>query len=226
MRRDRGFQTLLQVPESLEHGLADQRQSRQQLLGPLLDLLVNRTGTETGKVMSQAPLRRGDAVVVVIQDNQELPIQRARLVEPFKSQAVDDARVAHQRDDPVAAAEELIGASQTQSRRDGRARVPDIEQVERALVDARKTADTARLPQGVESRITAGEQLVRITLVPDVPQQPVLLEVKAIVQGDRDLGDAQVAGQVPAVLADHLQDSLADLSGQLAELGDREFLDV
>ncbi len=104
--------------------------------------------------------------------------------------------------------------------------MPDIEQVERALIDARKTADAARLPQGVESRITAGEQLVRITLVPDVPQQPVLLEVKAVVQGDRDLGDAQVAGQVPAVLADHFQDSLADLSGQLAELGDREFLDV
>ena len=51
-------------------------------------------------------------------------------------------------------------------------------------------------------RLAAGEDLVGVALVADVPQQLVALEVEDVVQGDRQLDDAEVAGQVPARLAD------------------------
>lgn len=64
----------------------------------------------------------------------------------------------------------------------------------------------------------AGQQLVRVTLVADVPKQPIVGEIKHPVQGDGQLGDAQIAGQVAAVSTDHVDDPLADF---IRELGKR-----
>ena len=56
--------------------------------------------------------------------------------------------------------------------------------------------------------------------MPNIPQQPILRKVKDAMQGDGQLGHAEVAGQVPAALANHLQYALPNLLSEISQLGD------
>ena len=64
----------------------------------------------------------------------------------------------------------------------------------------------------------AGEDLVRVGLVADVPEDLVARRVQQRVQRDGELAGAEVGAEVPADLADRVDDVLADLLGDLLEL--------
>ncbi len=91
----------------------------------------------------------------------------------------------------------------------------DVEQVVPAFNHTGETAEAPGFAQGVEPVGPPGQQLVRVTLMPDVPQQPIQREVENPVQGNGQLGDAQVAGQVPPAGSHRVDDPAADLLGQL-----------
>ena len=64
---------------------------------------------------------------------------------------------------------------------------------------------------------------MRITLVPDIPQEPIrTLRVRAevidVMKRNRQLNHAQVRGQMPAIGADGAEDAFAHLLGQLRQL--------
>ena len=63
----------------------------------------------------------------------------------------------------------------------------------------------------------AGEDLVRIGLVPDVPEDLVARGVAERVKHGRELAGAEVGAEVAADLADHVDDVLADLLGDLRQ---------
>ena len=64
----------------------------------------------------------------------------------------------------------------------------------------------------------AGEDLVRVGLVADVPQDLVARRVEQRVQRDGQLAGPEVGAEVPADLADRVDDVLAHLLGDLGEL--------
>jgi hypothetical protein len=64
----------------------------------------------------------------------------------------------------------------------------------------------------------AGEDLVRVGLVADVPEDLVARRVEQAVERDRELAGAEVRAEVAADLADRVDDQLADLLGDLLEL--------
>ena len=64
----------------------------------------------------------------------------------------------------------------------------------------------------------AGEDLVRVGLMADVPEDLVPGRVQQRVQRDRDLAGAEVRAEVAADLADRVDQQLADLLGDLDEL--------
>ncbi len=64
----------------------------------------------------------------------------------------------------------------------------------------------------------AGEDLVRIGLVADVPQDLVLRRVEQRMQGDGELAGAEVRAEVPADLTDGVDDVLAHLLRELRQL--------
>ena len=71
----------------------------------------------------------------------------------------------------------------------------------------------------VRERVAAaGEDLVRVGLVADVPEDLVARRVEQRVQRDRDLAGAEVGAEVAADLADRVDQQLADLLGDLREL--------
>ena len=65
----------------------------------------------------------------------------------------------------------------------------------------------------------AGEDLVRVGLVADVPEHLVARGVEQRVDRDGDLAGAEVRAEVAADLADRVDDQLADLLRHLLQLG-------
>ena len=66
------------------------------------------------------------------------------------------------------------------------------------------------------SRIPAGDELVRIDLVAGVPDEAVLGEIERQVQGQAQLDDAKVAGEVRRPDAEHAHQFIAHFLAQAA----------
>ncbi|MNS99349.1 hypothetical protein D3C72_1337490 [compost metagenome] len=62
----------------------------------------------------------------------------------------------------------------------------------------RKSGNTAELAQGGHGLAPAGQDLVGVALVADIPDDAVARGVEHVVQGDRQLDRAQVGGEVAA----------------------------
>ena len=84
--------------------------------------------------------------------------------------------------------------------RDRGRRMRGAEGVVLALVAARKARDAAELAQRRHPLAPAGQDLVRIGLVADVPDQAVVRRVEDVVQRDRQLDRAEVRREVAAGL--------------------------
>jgi hypothetical protein len=86
------------------------------------------------------------------------------------------------------------------------------------LAAAGKPGDAIQHAQPRHRFAPAGEDLVRIGLVADVPDDAVLGRIKDVVQRDRQLDRAEVGRQVAAGLGHRLKHEGAQLRRQLAEL--------
>jgi hypothetical protein len=89
--------------------------------------------------------------------------------------------------------------------------------------ERRKTAVGADRGQFVAP---ARQDLVRVSLVPDVPDDLVARRVEHRVERDRQLAGAEVGGEVPSDLSDGLDDVLADLLSQLLQLVVAQLVEV
>jgi hypothetical protein len=86
------------------------------------------------------------------------------------------------------------------------------------LEDRAERRQTLVLPDRREAVAAAGQDLVRIGLMADVPDDLVAWRLEQAVQRDRDLSGAQVGAEVPPDFADRVDDQLMDLLGYLLEL--------
>ena len=82
----------------------------------------------------------------------------------------------------------------------------------------------SRVRSLVEKVFAAGDDLVGIALVADIPEQFVGLEVEDIVHRQRQLDNAEVTGQMTAGDRDALGNKLADLAQEIQAHGSRAFL--
>ena len=94
------------------------------------------------------------------------------------------------------------------------------------LGDRAEGREAVVLADGVEAVAPTGEDLVRVGLVPDVPQDLVGRGVQQRVQRDGQLAGAEVGAEVPADLADRVDDQLADLLRERLQLLVREPLEI
>jgi hypothetical protein len=86
------------------------------------------------------------------------------------------------------------------------------------LVHRAEGREPAVLADRVQLAAAAGEHLVGVSLVADVPEHLVLGGVEQRVDRHRDLAGAEVGAEVAADLADRVDDQLADLLRHLGEL--------
>ena len=100
------------------------------------------------------------------------------------------------------------------------------ERVVGALRPPGEARQPAAGPQRADPVAPPGQDLVRIALVADVPDQLVLRRVEDRVDRHRQLDDAEAGAEMPAGHADRRDRLGAQLVGHLPELGDRQPLQV
>ena len=83
-----------------------------------------------------------------------------------------------------------------------------------ALAEARQAAG---LPQGTNAVAAAGQDLVRIGLMADVPDQPVARRVEHVVQRDGELDHAEAGAEMAAGHRDRVDQLLPELVRQLLQ---------
>ena len=86
------------------------------------------------------------------------------------------------------------------------------------LAPPQEPADAAVLADRPHLLAPAGQHLVDVGLVADVPDDCVTGRVKNVVEAEGELDDAQVQGEMAAGLGDGADQLVADLAGQDAEL--------
>ena len=80
-----------------------------------------------------------------------------------------------------------------------------------------EAGQAAALAQGPDAVAPAGEDLVRIGLMPHIPDQPVPRRVEHIMQRDRQFDDPEAGPEVPAGDRDRTDRLGAQLVGQLPQ---------
>jgi hypothetical protein len=149
------------------------------------------------------------------------------VVERLEGDAPGQGAVADDRDDlavlahPVA--HRLLEADGVGDRGRGVAGAHDVVL---GLADRAERGEAAVRADRVQLVAAAGEDLVRIGLVADVPEHLVARGVEQAVDRDGDLAGAEVGAEVAADLADRVDDLLADLLGDLLELVVLEAVEV
>jgi hypothetical protein len=143
----------------------------------------------------------------------------ADVVERLEAEAGHERRVADDDRDPFGAVTDVARGGEALGDRQAGAGVTAVEDVVLALAAAREAADAVDLPERPEPLQPAREELVGVGLMPRVPDDPVVRRAQQPVQGDGDLDHAEAGAQVAARLRDGRDDRLADLGGEICELG-------
>ena len=219
-RRPVGLQRLLQDrAEALEALAHPDRQARQRLLDVLARVVELRVQPDAVEVAGQSADVRRDRHAVVVQHDHDRQVQPAGVVERLERDAAGQCAVADDRDDLAvladAAAHRLLEADRVGDRGRGVAGAHDVVL---RLEDRAEGREPLVLADRRELVAAAGEDLVRVGLMADVPEDLVARRLEQAVQGDRQLAGAEVRAEVAADLADRVDDQLADLLRDLLEL--------
>ena len=167
-----------------------------------------------------------DGHLVVVEDDEEAGRGVAHVVERFERNAVRDRGVAHDGDDGFAAAAAVARGGEAERGGNRVAGVAGAEGVAGRFVAALEAGEAARAAQRGEAVAAAGEELVGVALVRNVEEDFVFGRIEDIEQRDRELHDAEVGGEVPAVGGDDRDDALPELGGELREALDGEAAQV
>ena len=104
--------------------------------------------------------------------------------------------------------------------------MPHAERVVFALVALRERRDAVLLLHGVDRVAATGQDLVRVALVADVPDEAVERRLEDMVQRDRQFDDAQPRAEMAAGLADLLDQVRPQFVGDRGKLRFRDATQV
>src|SRR5690606_11349825 len=122
--------------------------------------------------------------------------------------------IADDRHGAASAAREVGGDGHAERRADGGARVTDAEGVVGALLALRERRQALPLADGVQAFLAAGQDLVRVGLVADVPDDTILGRVVEVVERDGELDRTESGREVSSRATDRIQQESAYLGGQ------------
>ena len=104
--------------------------------------------------------------------------------------------------------------------------MPDPERVVDALLAGRERREPAMLLDGAQLVAPARQDLVRVGLMSDVPDQSIVRRVEHIMQRNRQFDGAEAGGEMAAHLAHRVDEIPAKFVGQIPELWPGDFSQV
>ncbi len=219
--RPEGLDRLLQVrAEALEGGADAAGQPRQAALDVRARVPQLRVQADAVEVARERADVGRDRHAVVVEHDDDRRAEAAGLADRLEGDAAGHRAVADHGDDLAVRvraelAHPLLDADRVADRGRGVAGAHDVVL---GLGDRAERREAAVLADRRQLVAAAGEDLVRVGLVADVPEDLVARRVEQRVQRDRELAGAEVGAEVPADLADGVDDVLAHLLGELREL--------
>ena len=223
---ERLLDELLEGPAGLDKGPADLGDALEDGLGLVFHLEVMLARRQIGEVLGPgAHVGRNGHLVVVEDDDEPLP-HVADLVEGLEGRPARQASVADDGDDVEVLLLLVPGHGHAQGGRQGRRGVAGVEDVVRALLTGGEAEQAVEEAEAAEPVPPAGEDLVGVALVADVPDELVPGRVEDVVQGQGQLDHPEVRGEVAAVLRDRRDDLGPDLGRQPLKVLQRELPDV
>ena len=174
----------------------------------------------------EATDRRSDRHVVVVEDHDQSIAGLFGVVHRLIGHARAHRAVADNRDAAAGTPLHPVGHGKAECRADRSRGVRCTERIVfafRTLGEARKAA---ALAQGADPVTATGQDLVRIALVPDVPDELVGRRIENIMDGRRKLDHAEARTKVSTGRADSIDHLRAQLVGELAQLGFVEFAKI
>ena len=179
---------------------------------------VGAAGNEPRQIARQRADRRRDRHVVVVEDDDQARIHRARVVHRLVGHAGGHRAVADHGDHVVVAAGKIARDRHAEAGRDRGRGVRRAERVVFALGALGEAGEAAAHAQRADAVAPPGENLVRIGLMADVPDDAVARRVEQVVQRDGQLDDAEPRPEVAAGDRDGVDRLLAQLVGDLTKL--------
>src|SRR5689334_23234075 len=163
--------------------------------------------------------RRRDRHVVVVEDNDEPRIHRPGIVHRLIGHARAYRAIADDGDDVALLALEVACDRHAEPGRDRGRAVRRAERVVFAFRPLGEPRQPAALADRADAVAPAGKNLVRVSLMADIPDQPVMRRVENVVHRHRQLDDPE-PGPEMATRDRHRVDQLGpQLVGHLAQIG-------
>ncbi len=223
---EEALEALLALAQDVEDVLADIGQLSQPFLDVGLDPSHRLAGQLAAEETGEGADIRRDRHLVVVEDDDQVAVEVAGVVEGLEGEAGGHRAVADHRDGPVRLFLDVAGQGHAEGGRDRGRAVAGLEDVVAALLDLRKAADPLVLAQGGELVAATGEDLVGVGLVADIPDQLVLWGIEDVMQGDGQLDDAEARGEVAAGPGHRPYDQVAYFLSQINEIGYGEAADI
>ncbi len=193
-----------------------------QDLGDVLRDVAQRAersrGQRARQIGAERADRRRDRHVVVVEDDDQARVARAGIVHRLVGHAGAHRAVADDRDHVALAAHHLARHRHAEAGGDRGRGVRGAERVVFRFRALGETAEAAALADGADAVAPAGQDLVRIGLVADVPDQPVIGCIEHVVNRGRQLDHAEARAEVTAGHGNRVDGFLPQFVGDLAKL--------
>ena len=154
----------------------------QNSLAGVLGCSVKLPAQEFGQIAIECAHRWTDAHVVVVQDHQQIGISHASVVQRFKSHARSQRTIADHGDHMTLFALDLCCQCHPQCCRNGGAGMRRPEIIVFTFRSLREPAQAAELAQRTHAIAAAGQNLVRVGLMTDVPNHTIIRGIENVVQ--------------------------------------------
>ena len=202
--------------------LLHRRELRQHFLAAPAHRVVETRREQPREIAVQRAHRLRDRHLVVVEDDEQVGAGDAGVVQRLEGHAGAHRAVADHGDHAAVFVIALRRDRHAERRRNRSGRMRGAERVVFALRTTRKARRPARHPQPAHILAAAGQDLVRVGLVTDVPHDTIARRVEHVVERDRELDGAEIRRKVTAGLRDRSKHERAQLAGELRERLDRK----
>ena len=227
-RRPQILDTLFDVLREVDELLAadEVRCPLDHVLHALAHAHADRAGDDRAEVfVDRADVGR-DRHAIVVQHDDDVTARIAGVVEGFVGQAAGHRTVAHNGDDFEFQSFQVASRRHPECRRQRGAGVTGAELIVLAFAAPEKARQPTLLPQRRQPLIAAGQDLPRVALMADVPNDLVVRRIERGAECHGQLDDAEPRADVAAGVRDHVDQPLPHFVGQLLQLVRRELPDV
>ena len=197
------------------------RQVPGKLLADLAQRQIGAPRDQAREIGRHRPDRRSDRHIVVVENDDQARVPRAGIVHRLIGHAGRHRAVADHGDDIVRLPVQIARDSHAErggNRRRGMGGAKGVVLAFRALG---KTRQPAALTQGANAVAPPGQNLVRIGLVPDIPDEPVARRVEHVMQCNRKFDHAQPRPEMTSGYGDGADRFGAQFIGDLPEVSRR-----